>query len=486
MAQVHLYPEFFCEPHKLLKVNNTEPVLIALSGGADSCALLHLLFDASRDLGFKLYAAHVNHNIRTDGYDNEAARDEQFCRELCDFLGVKLFIESVDVPTLAKEKKTSLETAAREVRYSFFAKIMTENQIKILATAHNADDNLETQIFNLARGCGIEGMRGIPQIRDFPEVSGGVIVRPIISAAKVDIISFCRENDFEFVTDSTNFEDDCTRNRIRHNIIPELCSLFGAPQRAATRLSSLSSADAEYLDTTAQKYLDDANGKIDLPSFNSLHRAIASRVIYKAYSNAVGVLFEQAHPEQVHLEQSHIDAVIRLTNAGIPHSSVSLPHKLAARVENNRLVFVPDEKKSPTESFSITLNNGLNVTPDGKFAIFIGADAPEQNLEIDRSTYSHFSSAKLCECDIHSLTARNRKEGDIIRNGCVTKKVKKLLCDKKVAIDLRNSLPLICLNGQIVYIPTCAVADDVRVGQNNNHMQITIYKKERTEVNYDA
>ena len=245
MAQVHLYPEFFCEPHKLLKVNNTEPVLIALSGGADSCALLHLLSDARYDLGFKLYAAHVNHNIRTDSYGGEAERDERFCRELCDSLGVKLFVQSIDVPALAKERKTSMETAAREVRYSFFAKIMTENQIKILATAHNADDNLETQIFNLARGCGIEGMRGIPQIREFSEVSDGVIVRPIISAAKADIINFCCENDFEFVTDSTNFEDDCTRNRIRHNIIPELCSLFGAPQRAATRLSSLSSADAE-------------------------------------------------------------------------------------------------------------------------------------------------------------------------------------------------------------------------------------------------
>ena len=476
MAQVHIYPEFFCEPHKLLNLNNTEPVLIALSGGADSCALLHLLKHASLDLGFDLYAAHVNHNIRTDSYGGEAERDEQFCHELCASLGVKLFTQSIDVPTLAKEKKTSLETAAREIRYSFFAKIMTENKINILATAHNADDNLETQIFNLARGCGIDGMRGIPQVRDFSEVDGGVIVRPIISAAKADIISFCRENDFDFVTDSTNFEDDCTRNRIRHNIIPELCSLFGTPQRAAMRLSNLASADAEYLDMIAQKYLDDANGKIALSSFNSLHRAIASRVISKAYSNAAGAC----------LEQAHVDAVIKLAISAVPHSSVSLPRKMAAKIENNSLVFVSDEKKNPPESFLIALKEGLNVTPDGEFVIFIGDGAPEQNFEISRSTYSYYSSAKLCECNVHSLTARNREDGDIIRNGGMTKKVKKLLCDKKVAIDLRNSLPLICLDGQIVYIPVCAVADDVRVGQNNKHLQITIYKKERTEVNYDA
>ena len=467
MAQVHLYPEFFCEPHKLLKVNNTEPVLIALSGGADSCALLHLLRNASLDLGFQLYAAHVNHNIRTDSYGGEAERDEQFCRELCSSLGVKLFTCSADVPSLAKEKKASLETVAREVRYSFFAKIMAENRIKILATAHNADDNLETQIFNLARGCGIEGMRGIPQIREFSDVDSGIIVRPVISAAKADIISFCHENNFDFVTDSTNFEDDCTRNRIRHKVIPELCSLFGAPQRASTRLSSLATSDSEYLEMTARKYLEDANGRLELSSFHSLHRAISSRVISMAYCNLTGAK----------LEEVHIDAVLKLADASVPHSSVSLPGKMAAKIENNSLVFTRDEKKNSPESFSITLKDGLSLTPDGEFAIFIGTDTPKQDFEIDRSRYSYFSSAKLCECDIHSLAARNREEGDTIRSGGMTKKVKKLLCDKKIPVDLRNSLPLICLNGQIIYIPTCAVADDVRVGQNNKHLQITIYKR---------
>ena len=314
-------------------------------------------------------------------------------------------------------------------------------------------------------------MRGIPQIREFPEINGGVIVRPIISAAKADIISFCRENNLEFVTDSTNFEDDCTRNRIRHNIIPELCSLFGAPQRAATRLSSLSSADAEYLEITARKYLEDTNGKIVLASFNALHRAIASRVISKAYSSAAGSRLEQAH-----IEQTHIDAVMKLASSAVPHSSVSLPNKIAARIEDDCLILVCDERKSAPESFSIALARGFNLTPGGEFAIFIGDDAPKQNFEIDNVTYSYFSSARLCERNIQCLTARNREEGDTIRSGGMTKKVKKLLCDKKVAITLRNSLPLICLDGQIAYIPTCAVSDDARVDQDNKHIKITIYK----------
>ena len=100
--KVQNHPEFFSEPHRLLNINNTEPVLVALSGGADSTLLLHLLSDASRELGFPLYAAHVNHNIRTDKYGGEAARDEKFCRELCEKLGVKLFALSADVPSIAK------------------------------------------------------------------------------------------------------------------------------------------------------------------------------------------------------------------------------------------------------------------------------------------------------------------------------------------------------------------------------------------------
>ena len=464
---MQLYPEFFCEPHKLLKINNTEPVLVALSGGADSTLLLHLLNNASKSLSFPLFAAHVNHNIRTENYGGEAARDEEFCQKLCKDLDIPLFTLNIDVPTLAKEQKTSLETAARDARYNFFSKVMTEHGIRILATAHNADDNLETQIFNLSRGCGIDGISGIPEKRDFPAVENGIIVRPILSATKAEVIDYCHANDFDFVTDSTNFEDDCTRNRIRHRIIPELCSLFGTPQRASARLSRLASADTEYLDMTASDFLEKSGGEIECLKLNSLHVAIASRVISMAYSRATGAK----------LEQTHIDAILRLSEIGEAHSSISLPCKTAVKIERGKLIFVSDDRKASPEDYEQVLAEGLNVVGNGDFAILLGDTAPDTDFEANGEKYIYFSSASLNIQENHTLIARNRREGDTIRNGGMTKKVKKLLCDKKIELDIRNCLPIICRDGKIIYIPLCAIADEAKT--DGRTTRIFIYKKQR-------
>ena len=117
-------PTYYESPHKIAGVGASEPVLLGLSGGADSTSLLYNLVEDGKKNGFTVYAAHVNHNIRLDGYKNEAARDEEFCHKLCDKLGVKLFVKSVDVPALARERGESLEGVARDVRYAFFFEIM--------------------------------------------------------------------------------------------------------------------------------------------------------------------------------------------------------------------------------------------------------------------------------------------------------------------------------------------------------------------------
>ena len=245
-------PSFFKAPHSIAQKGTGEPILLALSGGADSSALLYLLCALRERSPFPLYAAHVNHNIRGESHGNEALRDEDFCRRICRETGVELFVESVDVPRLAKESGQSLETAARDARYGFFARIMLENNIKILVTAHNADDNFETQLFNLCRGCGIDGLCGIPERRQFAEV-GGVVVRPILSASKSEILDFCRKEKIDFVTDSTNFEDDCVRNKLRLNIIPQLKEIFGSPERSGARLASYAAEDSDFIGKEADR-----------------------------------------------------------------------------------------------------------------------------------------------------------------------------------------------------------------------------------------
>jgi tRNA(Ile)-lysidine synthase len=225
------------------------------------------------------------------------------------------------------------------------------------------------------------------------------------------------------------------------------------------------------LDTTASGFLEKSGGMICLEEFNSLHPSISSRVISKAYSAVTNG----------NLEQTHIEAILKLAKANVAHSSVSLPNKLAAKIEHDQLVFVKDEKPTACVDYNQELTKGLNVVANGNFAIFIGDDAPKQELEAERIKYSYFSSACLNVNCYNDLFARNRRAGDLIRNGGMSKKVKKLLCDKKIPADIRDYLPIITNGDEIVYIPNCALADKAKAHSEDKTILITIYKKKDIE-----
>ena len=248
---------FFKDPSHLSGYGKESPILLGLSGGADSSALLHLLCGYASKAGASIFAAHLNHGIRTEDYGNEADRDEEFCRELCQRLGVELFVKRLDIPKMAAKSGRSLESEAREARYEFFSEIMREKGIKILATAHNADDNLETQIYNISRGCGIEGLVGIPEVRPLESVDGGIVIRPILSAEKREILEYCKTNSIPYVTDSTNNEDEYTRNAIRHRIIPILEEMFPHLKRSSQKVSATAGEDADFILSTARQIVSE-------------------------------------------------------------------------------------------------------------------------------------------------------------------------------------------------------------------------------------
>ena len=458
--------DFFRSPHALADTDTNAPVLVALSGGADSCCLLHVLREYSEASGCKLYAAHVNHNIRTKDYSNEAERDERFCRALCERLGVELFVLNADVPAIAEQSGQSLETAARTVRYAFFADVMRERGIKILATAHNADDNLETQIFNICRGCGTDGLCGIPRTRPFLEADG-IIVRPILDATKADILDFCRENGISYVTDSTNLEDDCTRNRIRHNIIPELVSLFGTPQRAAMRLAATAEQDVDLIKSNARQFIDSNEGRLPVEKLAALHCALMTRVISLSFKEKYCVS----------LESVHVNAITKLINTAKPESSVSLPCRARAVIRQGELIFEADTRDGgcAARKYNVELSFGINSLDGTDFAICVNADG--ESVCHAPSGFDKYSEATLYYSGEATLSARSRLEGDTVVDGGMHKKIKKLMCDKKIATVDRDSLPLVCIDGRIAYVPMCAVADDSKKDVNKKKIKISIYKK---------
>lgn len=455
-------PNFFTSPHSIAATGDSEPVLVALSGGADSSALLHILCRYRETRPFRLCAAHVNHNIRTEEYNNEAMRDQQFCAELCRALNVELFIADVDIPALAQISGNSLETEARIARYSFFAEVMKANGIKILATAHNADDNLETQIFNLCRGCGIEGICGIPQARSFDSVPDGVIVRPILGASKSEILDFCRTNKIDYVTDSTNSEDDYTRNAIRLRVIPELRKLFTSPERSAARLSKSAAEDNNLLLAEAKEYLETHSEPLVRSELEKMHPAMSKRILMLAFKKHT----------RASIEAFHLEEIIKFIASG-KTGALSLPGRIRVVISNSKVAFEDEAAaKVVTEPYNIPLFEGDNATPCGRFTVRL-SKAMESVDETPKS--AEYASAFISNVSISSLRMTTRQSGDKIYDGGVGKKLKKLMCDRKIESSIRDLLPIIRLGDEIVYVPRCAVADKYRANKHNSEYKITVY-----------
>ncbi len=453
---------FFKAPHLLSLREPSSPILLGLSGGADSTALLHLLCQYARESGAEIFAAHINHGIRTEEYGGEADRDEQFCRETCKRLGVKLFVKRLDIPKMATASGRSLESEAREARYAFFADIMQENNIKILATAHNADDNLETQIYNLSRGCGIDGLVGIPETRTIDSVEGGIVIRPILEAEKQEIIEFCQNNSIDYVTDSTNFEDDYTRNAIRHKIIPILSELFPTVKRSSLRLSELSGEDSDFILASAKQFLLECGDKLPVQRLKQLHPSVAKRVIMLAFEKI----------SRATLEYVHLSDILSLLDSVKNGAAVSLPEKMRACVVDGYLTFEADKKERQRAiEYSVELTSGLNLIAGTQFALLMCEGALPESVD----GYSLYASARLKSEGLGTLCAKNRREGLTILDGGVNKKLKKLMCDKKVPLYDRDTLPLVFSGDELIYAPLCAVNDNARA-RGKEAINVAVYK----------
>ncbi len=440
----HSLPKGFTSPHSLSGTVASTPVLAAFSGGSDSSALLLMLCEYAKLSGTKIYAAHVNHMLRGE----EADRDEAFCREVAKNLGVELFVCRRDVRAYAEQSGKSIETAARDVRYEFFDKVMREHSIPLLATAHNANDNLETMIFNMVRGCGLDGMCGIPETRTMP---AGTVVRPILRMSKREILEYCRENSLDYVTDSTNTDTDYTRNKIRAEIVPALSEINEGVVENASRLAATLRSDALFISSMTDWFLEELNDDCSIETEKLLGSpaAVANRALMALYEDV---------SDGKSLEYTHIEAIRELCRGCVAHSSVQLPQGIDARIEQGRLYFIKRaDAPTPPEYFEVKLCEGKNVISQINAEIIIGNSQNAKNI-YKKSTLLYFASAKICG----SVYARARKAGDKILVNGVNKSVKKLLCDKKIPLDLRYRLPVICDDKGIIAIPFAAVSDNVK------------------------
>ena len=369
-------------------------VLCAVSGGADSVFLLHWLRSEAEALNITVCAAHFEHGIRGE----EALRDAEFVRVMCEKENIPCRIGHGDVPAYAAERGMGTEEAARELRYCFLEKTADELGCNRIAAAHNAEDNAETILFHMVRGSGTAGLCGIPPVR-------GRVIRPLLQLSRGEIEAWLAERCIPHVEDSTNREDLYTRNRIRHRVMPLLQELNPEFAQAAGRAAVLLRQDEDCLNGQAEAFIRthaSENG-ISVTELSELHPAIASRVVRKLCPAA--------------LSAAHTAAVLALLQGEGP-ACADVPG-LRVRRESGRLYFRQADDILPELPARVLHPGEPLPVPELGLLLRLTPDAGTKNLgEINDlfKTYL-FKTDRLCG----NISATGRFSGDRIRpagRGC--------------------------------------------------------------------
>ena len=425
------------DPRKLAGVEANAPVLLAFSGGADSMALLDMMQKEYPTAPILL--AHVNHGIRGE----EALRDRTFCERVAKERGLEIVILDADVPAIAKEKGQSIEEAAREVRYAFFADLMRERNIPILLTAHHADDHLETILFRIARGTGLSGLSGISLIRPF---EAGHLVRPLLGFTKQNVLWYCMKNDLSFVADSTNTDTAYARNRIRAKVIPVLESLYADASHRAVRMSAELAEDDAYLREVTQQLLveNKTHDGISVKALRGAHPAIRRRALQMWFEEERNVSFEAIH----------LQALLHLVESGDTTARVALPTGVSAYCTARGRLSLTKTKPEPIGEYTLPLILGEQQVSGTDISIRI---TPVENFEkSEGNTLVLFGEWKDLE---QTFTWRNRREGDVILRGKMHRQLRRLYAQKGIPTELRRALPLLCRGEEIVWAPFVGTCD---------------------------
>lgn len=437
----------FLEQEQLLQTGQW--VILALSGGADSVALLSVCKELQDEYDLHLLAAHVNHGIRGE----EADQDEAFCQSFCRQLNVDLRVLHADIPALAKQTGVSEETCGRKVRYQFFQDLAEElmatgvpkQQIRI-ATAHTAQDAVETMLFHLARGTGLTGLCGIPAAR-------GNIIRPLLTCTRADIEAYLQERHLPHREDSTNQDISYARNRIRHQVLPALEACNDGALRNILRCMELLQQDEAYLEEQADllRTYAKVEGKeaYYADRLSAAHPAVLNRVLASVLTEVCGQNLTAGHIAQ---------AATLLTTGG----QMQIPTGAYVRVRDNEFCVLrqlPDTH--PVSDFAVTGAEEVTL-PVGTFRYRVFPN-PDRGLRPNAAAPGY--ACRLDFDKIGPFTLRNRRPGDrftpAFRN--VTKSLKSLFNEAGIPPKDRSGILLMESGGEIVWIQGFGPSESARV-----------------------
>ncbi|MCL6518469.1 MAG: tRNA lysidine(34) synthetase TilS [Armatimonadetes bacterium] len=427
-----------------------EKVLVAVSGGPDSVALLHALWTVRDELSISLHVAHLNHSFRGE----ESDKDEEYVRSLAANLLIPCSVEKVDVPKIQKTLRISAEQAARLVRYEFLENTAEKIGASRIALGHTADDQVETVLMNIIRGTGVDGLVGMPPVR-------GKIIRPLISVRRKDVNAYIQEAGLQPRIDETNLLPIYTRNRIRLQLLPTLRVFNPDIDTAILQLAELARADSAYLDEKAKeafiqntKSRDGKSVHLDLSVFEVEPLAIRRRVIREAYKAIKGEITD--------LGYKHVEELLRLI-ATVGGFRYELPGGIFVEKSGRLISFYSERPPDQPIIYKYELAvPGKTVITEAD--LIIEAEIITEKIEPLRP---RGSMEVVLDYDAirGSLIARNWKPGDRIQPlGMVgSKKLQDLFTDEKIPRQMRYRTPVIEDSEKIVWVVGLAVSELAKV-----------------------
>lgn len=406
-------------------------VLCAVSGGSDSVCLLHWL---SQRKDIFLMAAHFNHQLRGE----ESDRDEQFARTLCGEWGIPLTVGRGDVKAFARREKRSIEESARQMRYEFLYETAAQIGATHIATAHNADDNLETLLLNLTRGAGLQGLTGISPKQ-------GALIRPLLTTTRKEIEKYLRSYHLSHVEDSSNADETYSRNKMRRQVLPLLEGLNPALRENSVDTIRYLRADNDYLNALAASIAAQAQKG---PEGVSVAASCIAQAPDPVAIRAVRQLLSMTAQGSTDCSAAHLEGLVALCQGEDPSAILHLPHGLTARREYEKLV-ITDLPITPPPLEAMRLQQGENPVPGTVWTVVLKGPPWE------------------------GLVVRPRKTGDEVSlPGRPRRSLKKLFIDQKIPRPDRERIPIVADDAGVL-----AVAG---LGPNTVHPrqeQIHIIKK---------
>lgn len=448
--------------YKMLEPKDS--VMVGVSGGPDSVALLHFLLLLASRFSLRLAVAHLNHSLRREESDSDA----EFVASLARKLDLPFYVQKVDVAKYRKKNKLSMEEAARYVRYNFYQSVVTKNGYNRIALGHNYDDNAELVLMNILRGSGPLGSSGIPPIRD------QWIIRPLIQVKRSEIIEFLDQRGLKYRLDSSNLDPKYMRNRLRLHLIPLLKSSYNPKIiDALNRFGSISKAEEEWIKTITDKLFEKTVLKkedncvtLSVPGINTVHLAAQRRIIRKT--------IELVKTNLRRIGFTHTESVISLVHKGPVDGELDLPDDIKVRRKGNELIIFkktgkvlhlnsePWSEKTDSFEYKIKRSQTIFIKEIDAYVKFSEMDIKDlPDLRRSGQLTAFFDK----DCVDYPLAVRTFQTGDRFQPLGMegTKKLKNFFIDIKLPGKERIKCPLLLSRGEIIWVVGHRIADPVKI-----------------------